>query len=112
MTIYAGRYSTNEIPAPTSYEFQDAAGAPLPELVAEDASFEATFAWALGRDGEAQERPAELDGATSTHTWEEGDLDGPGIVYGQFTVDNGTNRYKSERIAFLISASIEAEAGS
>lgn len=108
MTIGIGPYTAGEIPPALTYTFLDAAGSPI-DLTGFDARF------VFGRqDGTSIERPAELatEPATGavTYTWEDGDLTAPDLYDAEFWVGDGTTRFASERIEFLVTAALEIPA--
>jgi hypothetical protein len=94
----AGRYTAGEIPAPLSYSFLDASGEPL-----DLDGYTAVFVWRVG-NADPDVRLAALDDNTATHTWEDGDLDVPGVLRCAFWVDNGVNRFASVPIVALIAS--------
>lgn len=95
--ITIGPYVAGEIPAPLEYQFQDDNGTPLTAT-----GMTATFAFAPLGGGEATEADADYEESTATATYTWGDTDiTAGLWVGEFTIDNGTNQFKSVRLLWL-----------
>lgn len=95
MTITIGPYVAGEVPEPLEYVFLDPDGNPI-DLT----GFAATFVLQLGAAASATLAASVTDAAAGTvsHTWLDGELTA-GALYAEFWVDNGTNRYASERFS-------------
>lgn len=107
MTIALGRYTQTEVPPPLEYTFEDINGDVITDI---DDTWTVTFRFR--RQGDTSlEGTATADAGVATYVWVEGDMDTPGIWKGEFIADNGTNRFISERIVWLVIAEIP-EAGS
>lgn len=96
INLNIGPYTAGEIPAPLSYEFQDANGAPLAI-----SGWTAVFA-VRKPDGSTVTLPATISGSSAVHVWADTDLSVAGTYQGEFWVGDGTNRYASRRFVWTV----------
>lgn len=93
--VYLGVYTVGEVPPPISYSFLDSDGNALDtDAFAAD---DATFTYRRSRSTTETERAAVLAPATGVVTWTPvaADFATPGVFYGKFFIDNGTNAHAS-----------------
>jgi hypothetical protein len=97
--LCCGPFTAGEVPAPLTYRFLDADGAPLPLD-----GFQAVFCWAERFDpAAAGQQPAQVtdpDQGEVTYTWSGAELASPGRYTGQLWAWDASNRYASVPISF------------
>lgn len=103
----AGCYKKGEHPAPLQYQYQDAAGAPLPSLVGYTAKFLLREQWADAATTQLLNATV-VDPALAIvqYAWTGAEWTTPGLWLGEFWIGNGLQRFGSDTITMTVAAAI------
>lgn len=102
MTVL-GVYTATEIPPPLSYTYQDSTGATITAV--DSPAWDVTFRFQ--RDGgTAVEGVADAAAGVASYVWVEGDMDIAGSYTGEFHASNGTNKYVSDPLRWVVRGAV------